>query len=125
MKLLIDTTAQTLVQDTGADRVVFATECWRGKSTAAARDIPEVEFYRLAAESRFETLVQMGLVERSEAIVATAQNATTVSIVYQDFHRLDDGTVYSYGEVETQEFRQEQFQGRQKMFGDLREENLR
>jgi hypothetical protein len=114
-----------MVQETGADAVVFATECWRGKSTPAAMDMPQDEFMRLSAEHKFESLVQMGYVTREEALVATAQNADNLVTCTQSFRRLSDGMVYSYGEVEVREVPQSAFYGRQKMFGDLKQENLR
>lgn len=125
MKDILFGAVRLMVERHGADSVVFATECWRGKSTPAATDMPLEEFKRLSAEHRFETLVQMGYLVREEAMVATAQNADTVVTCTQSFRRLDDGTVYSYGEIEVMEVPQKQFFGRQKMFGDLREENLR
>ena len=111
-------------QQRGATAVIIGTEAWMGKSTEAARDVPREEIERLGREHKFETLVQMGMVERVEAIIATAQDKDSCVFVTQPFRRDADGNVYSYGDVEVNEVPQEQFEGRQKMFGDLSPEKL-
>jgi hypothetical protein len=117
--------ARLIVRQTGAVAAVFCTEAWMGRSTGAARNIPVEEFKRLSREHKFETLVQMGMVERTEVIVATAQDAHSVTVLSQGFRRQADGAVYSFGEVDVKKIPQAEFEGRQKMFGDCRRENVR
>lgn len=110
---------------TGATAVVMSTECWRAKSTEAALALPPEEFRRMAGEKGFETLRKLGFVERTEAIVATAQDKDNCHIVTQDFRRDARGAVYSFGDVEAHTVPQDGFEGRQKMFGDLSAEKIR
>ena len=116
-------TVRQYAQRTGAVSVVFGTEAWVGKSTPKALALSEEEFKGLV-DTGFEKLMSMGLVEREEAVVATAQDADAVVVATQTFRRLGNGEPYSYGEVDVKDFPQSDFRGRQKMFGDLREENL-
>jgi hypothetical protein len=108
-----------MVRETGAVSVVFASESWFGRQTEAGRALPDEEFLRLSRERGFETAVSLGFMERAEAIMATAQTAEAVIMLSQEFRRMADGSVYSFGEVRTHETPQEQFAGRQKMFGDF------
>lgn len=122
--LIFDTIRKT-VRQRGHTAVVIATECWTGKQTEAGKALPTEEFLKYARESGFVTAVEKGYIERSEAITVSVQTAETVLIVTQFFERDQPHRRIVFGEQSEMEFPITEFCGRQKMFGDLKEENLR
>ena len=115
-----------MVQANNATVVAISTEAWAGKSTEAAKDIPYEELRRLSSlNDGFETLMSMGLVERTEAIIVTAQDADECLMLTQTFRRREDGTPYDLSEPEERRIPQSGYEGRTKMFGVLTEETTR
>lgn len=115
---------RSLARARGATATIFAVEAWFGKQTDKGRALPPKEFRQRTRERAFETAVRDGLVERSEAIVVTVQTPTHVMMVHQEFERDEKRRRIHYGERHESIGPTESFVGRQKMFGDMREENL-
>jgi len=117
---------RTWARDNDATVVAISTEVWFGKSTPAAADVDPAEIRRLASlGDGFETLLALGLVERLEAIMVTAQDADECLMLTQAFRRKEDGTVYDLAEPDEMRMPQSQYGGRTKMFGELTEETTR
>jgi hypothetical protein len=121
--LLFDAMRQ-IVAEKGITAVVFATEAWIGKATEKGLALGEKEFHRKTRERAFETAVSEGLVERREAIVVNVQTAEGVLMVQQFFVRDYTTESITYAERLDAEVGANDFFGRQKMYGDLRPENL-
>lgn len=113
------------VRKSGHTAVIFATECWCGKQTEAGKAIPTEEFMEYGRERGFVTGVAKGYIERAEAVVVTVQTPESVLTVTQFFKRDEKRRKITFGERQEYESPINQFAGRQKMYGDLREENLR
>lgn len=114
-----------IVKEKGITAVIFATDGWMGKQTAKGRAIGEEEFFRKTRERAFETAVREGLVERCEVITLTVQTPMGTLMVQQEYERGIGGKrSITFGEQREQEVGVDEFTGRQKMYGDLREENL-
>jgi hypothetical protein len=113
-----------LVKERGLTAVIFVNEAWVGKQTAKGRAIGQKEFNRRTRERGFETALRDGLVERWEAIMITIQTPAGVLIVQQPFTRDYAAKTVDFGERIESEAAPGEFRGRQKMYGDLSEENL-
>lgn len=115
-----------MAQAHNATAVAISTEAWVGKGTAAAKDVDPAEIRRLGGlGDGFDALVALGLVERMEAIMVTAQDADECLMLTQTFRRRKDGTPYDLAEPEEKRMPQSHFEGRVKMFGEITEETTR
>ena len=121
--LLFDTIRETVAAN-GITAVIFATEAWVGKATAKGMAIGQAEFHRRTKERAFASAVRDGLVERREAIVINVQTPDGVLLVHQFFVRDYQTETVTYAERMDAEVPANEFFGRQKMYGDLRQENL-
>jgi hypothetical protein len=115
--------ARALVQKTDTDAVIFATDTWHGEATAEGMKYVDTEEWKRLHDFGFEKLVQRGWIKRSEAFTVTAQNSTEVLLIRQKYQRLGSGLVQLL-DAKRDWFAQDKVRGRQKMFGDLRWENL-
>lgn len=104
---------------------LFACEAWMTRTTKKGGKLKSDEFLRLYKTEGAEELVKRGLAERQEVVIVTAQSPEFVLILQVPFERDERLRLVTFGPLDQQEFPQTQFAGRQKMFGDLREENLR
>ena len=95
-----------------------------GKQTPKGAALPPAEFLRRTRERGFESALRDGLIERTEVVSVTAQTPKGTLIVHQEFMRDEKRHAIIYGERTEQELGVDDFTGRQKMYGDLREENL-
>jgi hypothetical protein len=113
-----------LVKTRNLTAVIFVNEAWVGKLTAKGRAIGQKEFNRRTRERGFETALRDGLVERWEAIMLTIQTPAGALIVQQAFTRDYVAKSITLGERIESEAAVDEFRGRQKMYGNLSEENL-
>jgi hypothetical protein len=114
-----------IVQESGMTAVCFATEAWSGKQTEAGRNVPREEFLKATRERGFQRAVDRGWVVRQECIIVTIQTAEMMRTITQAFARDEEARIIVYlDEPEIRDAPQSDFAGRQKMYGDLREENL-
>ena len=113
-----------MVAARGITAVIFATEAWIGKATEKGMKLGEAELRRRTRERAFESAVRDGLVERREAIVVNVQTPDGVLLVHQFFVRDYKTETVTYAERLDAEVPAGDFFGRQKMYGDQREENL-
>jgi hypothetical protein len=119
-------TVRSIVRSAGITAVCFGTEAWFGKQTKAGWAAPQKEFLKAMRERGFQRAVDMGWAERQECLVVTLQTETMLRTVTQPFERDDRAhTIWYVGEPRLRDGPQSHFMGRQKMYGDLREENLR
>ena len=105
------------VVETGAVCMVFASEAWRGKSTDKAKAMPRDEMVKLFMSKSFDQLEKLGMITREECIAACAQSEHKVLNLSQSIKRTDGHL--ELGEMFEQETVQENFKGRQKMFGQM------
>jgi hypothetical protein len=113
-----------IVRQCGITAVCFATEAWVGKATEAGMSMPREEFLKATRGHGFQRAVDLGWVKRQECIVITIQTAEMMRSIAQPFERDKEAHVITWGEQEIHDAPQDHFAGRQKMYGDLREENL-
>jgi hypothetical protein len=111
-----------IVADTGADGVIFGTDTFGAKMTAEGEKHGKDEWNR-HVDQGFAKLVKMGWAVRMMAIHITAQSLADVVWMVQEYQRTGRATQWLH-DAHTTVMAQEEFGGRQKMFGDLREENL-
>jgi hypothetical protein len=121
-KDLIFGTFRELVRRKGIDAVIFATDTWIGEATPEGMKYYDTPEWRELHDFGFEKLVQRGWVQRWECFTVTAQNATDALLIAQKYQRM--GSVIQLLSARRNWFPQDEFTGRQKMFGDLRLENL-
>jgi hypothetical protein len=112
-----------IVQQSAADGIVIASDTWYAETTPEGFKHYDTPEWKELHNSGFEKLVQRGWVKRCEAFVVTAQNATDALIVQQKYQRLTSGRI-QHLDCRRDWFTQSEFDGRMKMFGDLRRENL-
>jgi len=105
------------VEAVGALGSLFAGEMFLGKTTPAARGLSREELNRLCVEPRFEEGVRRGLIKRTEAIHVVIQTPEFMIHFIQEFERDYKLRVVTFGPVDEHEMPQDQFQGREKMFG--------
>lgn len=116
---------RAIVREAHITAVVFATDSWLGKQTEKGRALGDVEFLRRTRERAFATAVRDGLVERCEVITITVQTPTGTLMVQQEYERGVGGArSVMLGARREVELGPDELTGRQKMYGDLREENL-
>lgn len=111
------------VREQGCDGVIFATEMWQGRATPEGAQYINTPEWRANVDRGFVKLLELGWIERCESITITAQNADDVLLINQNFRRLASGVI-EFLESDRYWTTQAGFGGRQKMFGDLRPENL-
>jgi hypothetical protein len=111
------------VQKTAADGVIFATDTWLAEATPEGRKHYDTPEWRELHDFGFEKLLQRGWVKRTEAFCVTAQSATDVLLISQSYQRTGTGMIQLL-DAKREWLDQSKFGGRQKMFGDLRWENL-
>jgi hypothetical protein len=75
-------------------------------------------------DTGFAKLVKMGWAIQVQLLNVTAQSKTDVLMMQHAYQRKGSGLVQWIGEAHSSVIPQDGFGGRQKMFGDLREENL-
>lgn len=102
---------------------IFVSEMWKGTESEKARALPTKELKKLFRGTGFNELCEKGWLIKQEAVVATCQTEETVLHLTQIFVRTGGQIVFE--NVESAETPQANFFGRQKMFGDLREEGIR
>lgn len=113
------------VREKQAVGCIIVSEAWMTRTTEQGAQLGKDEFLRLYRAQSIEELVKRGLATRIEAIIVSAQSAESVLQLTQPFEREERLQLVTFGTLETQELPQSGFAGRQKMFGDLRAENLR
>ena len=125
-KDLIFGAVRQIVQSNQIDGVIFATDTWIGENTPEGLKHYDTPEWKELHDFGFVRLVQRGWVKRSEAFTITAQSATDVLLIHQKYQRLTSGTSGTVQLLKGSRgwLGQSQFSGRQKMFGDLRWENL-
>ena len=114
---------RAMVQKSAADGVIFATDAWRAETTPEGFKYYDTPEWRKLHDTGFVKLLQRGWVKRTEAFIVTAQSATDVLIINQNYQRLESGMIQLL-DCKRAWADQSAFNGRQKMFGDLRRENL-
>jgi hypothetical protein len=112
-----------LVQAKKADGVLFATDTWDGEVTPEGRPHYGKPEWRENNTQGMAKLIELGWIKRYEAIVVTAQSATDVLIIIQRYE--PRGGLIHMAQSKRMWTTQEQFFGRQKMFGQLFPENIR
>jgi len=112
-----------IVHDTGADGVIFGTDMWGASATKEGIKHGENEWNR-QVDTGFAKLVKMGWAMRHQLINVTAQTEGDVVLMQHGYQITGGGRVRWLGETHTGVIPQSEFGGRQKMFGDLRAENL-
>jgi hypothetical protein len=114
-----------LVRHAGLTAVAFGAESWFGQTTEAGKAVPEKEFNAATRERGFQTAVDKGWVTREQCFTVILQTETDMRTVTQVFERDDTAhAVYYIGDRQIMTTPQSHFKGRQKMYGDLSEENL-
>jgi hypothetical protein len=104
------------------DAVLFALDTWKGVTTEeGAKHYGTGEWIR-NVDQGYRKLQQMGWAKVGQALTITVQTEIDVLIVSQIYQRLND--CIQLLECKREWYEQKHFGGRQKMFGDLREENL-
>ena len=112
-----------IVHSNGIDAVIFGSDTWQAETTEEGMKHYNTPEWRELHDTGFVKLVQRGWVERCEAFTVTAQNAAEVLLINQKYQRLASGMIQLL-DSRREWFKQGNFEGRQKMFGDLRFENL-
>jgi hypothetical protein len=110
------------VKATRCDAVLFATDMWQGETTEEGTKHYNTPAWRENHDVGFVKLQKLGWVKVREAITITVQTESDVLIVSQAYQRLND--CIQLLDCKRRWIDQSAFGGRQKMFGDLREENL-
>ena len=104
------------------DAVFFATDMWMARATPLGMKNAKELRGNKHVDRGFEKLVKMGWMERCECLMVTAQTEQEVLILRAVYKR--NGARMEFEEPEEFVFPQAGFSGRQKMWGDLRPENL-
>jgi hypothetical protein len=112
-----------LVGDTGADGVLFGTDMWGAQATEAGIKAGSDAWNR-HVDTGFAKLVKMGWAIQVQLLNVTVQSKTDVLMMQHAYQRKGSGLVQWIGAAHSSVIAQDGFGGRQKMFGDLREENL-
>jgi len=111
-----------VVKANRCDAVLFATDTWHGEATEEGMKHVNTAAWEDNHDFGFVKLQKLGWVTVKEAITITVQTESDVLIVSQAYQRLND--CIQLLDCKRQWGAQSTFGGRQKMFGDLREENL-
>jgi len=111
-----------LVKKMRCDAVLFATDMWEGVMTEEGTKHYNTAAWKENHDFGFVKLQKLGWVKVREAITITVQTESDVLIVSQAYQRLND--CIQLLDCKRRWLDQSAFGGRQKMFGDLREENL-
>jgi hypothetical protein len=110
------------VKRNGWTAFIFASEAWYSESTPEGIALGEQQLCDLIHDTGMEAVVKAGLMTRSEVVMVSVQTKTRVLMVRQTFTRERRRVIF--GERDSYETGIDEFVGRQKMYGDLREENL-
>ncbi|HEY1897026.1 MAG TPA: hypothetical protein VGG62_12165 [Terracidiphilus sp.] len=114
-----------IVKHKGITATCFATEAWMGETTQAGRLVSPKEFDAATRQRGFQAAVDRGWVIRRECVVVVLQTEEVMRSISQQFERDEEAQEIRWiGEPVTHTTPQSHFKGRQKMYGDLREENL-
>jgi hypothetical protein len=114
-------TIRTMVELAGCTGVITIGDAWFGRSTEKGRKLSAAEFHRFAAEqSGFQKSIDLGLVERTEAIVVTVQTPRRMMSMMQTYSRR--GRTIVFQELLVSEQGLDKFTGAMKMFGNQEEE---
>jgi hypothetical protein len=112
-----------VVGASGADGVLFGTDMWGAQATEAGVKAG-ADAWNRNVDTGFAKLVKMGWAIQVQLLNVTAQSKTDVLMMQHAYQRKASGLVQWIGEAHSHVIPQDGFGGRQKMFGDLREENL-
>jgi len=112
-----------IVQDSGADGVLFGTDMWGAQATEAGVQAG-ADAWNRHVDTGFAKLVKMGWAIQVQLLNVTAQSKTDVLMIQHAYQRKGSGLVQWIGEAHSHVIPQGEFGGRQKMYGDLRQENL-
>ncbi len=121
-KKLIFNFFRDYVRITGADGVIFLTDAWAAVTTPEGMKHVDTPEWQALQDSGFVSLIQRGWVTRQEVIAVTAQMETEVLVVQQAYQR--QGRAIQLLQAKRYWVPQSDFGGRQKVFGDLSEQNL-
>jgi hypothetical protein len=116
---------RNIAQTMPAAAVVIVTDGWFGKPTAKARAMNQEKLFEATKGQSLDNAVAAGLAERLEALLITVQTPERVLTLAQVYDRDERRRKITYLEMNIMESPIDNFAGRQKMFGDLRAENLR
>jgi hypothetical protein len=115
-------------QVVNATAVILVSDARRGEPTEKqfqmAKENPQ-ELERLVRTTSPESLRKQGLLTWRECVVVTAQTADEVMVTYHAYNRFQRARRITWGERDSWRSKQDEFKGRQKMFGDLSPENLK
>jgi hypothetical protein len=116
---------RSMVKKRALTGVVIVTEAWFGRSTPKGAAMSQEEFTRISAkETGFAAALREGLITRCEIIMISVQTPQGCLMVRQEFERDDDARRVTFGAIERMPMGVDEFRGRQKMFGALREEYI-
>jgi hypothetical protein len=112
-KTVLFATIPLIIQETGADGFLFATDMSAARITDEGKK--HEEEIRANVDSGFESLVKLGWVVREEAIQVIAQTEQDVVMMTHAYRRRRGGVEWLGAEVRVGP--QKGFDGRMKMFG--------
>lgn len=113
-----------VVESLQATAVVIVTDGWYGKGLVPRDAEHRQELLDKIGRMSLEEAEKQGLCKRCEAILVTVQTPERVMTVSQLYDRNQKRRKITYWEIAVMEVGVDQFAGRQKMFGDLRKENI-
>lgn len=108
---------------TGATAVVILTDTWVGTATEKQMLDPVGAKKFFEGEHSFDEAIERGWAERGEALAAVVQDERQVVIISQFYLRGDDTVRFEERKVAV--LTQDQFKGRQKMYGITSEADIR
>lgn len=100
------------------------TDSWFRKTTPAGELMGVEAWKALYDKIGPDEMEKRGLITNSEALVLNIQTPNSVLLVTQPYTRDASGKSITFGVLDEAEFPIDQFEGRQKMFGDLSEDKL-
>ncbi len=111
------------IQQTGADAVIVGSDSWHAQTTPEGKKHFNTPEWDELIDFGYCKLVERGWVIRREVFLISAQNVNEVLILQQPYERIDSGRIQLLDSTRNW-VAQSDFTGRQKMFGDLKWENL-
>lgn len=112
-----------MVARSGATAFGFVSDAWFSTPTEKGHRLGDGQWKKLLAKHGADGLVERGYLERSEAIIVNVQTPERMLILTQPYTRGENKSI-TYGVRDEHEGPLDQFEGRQKMFGDTSEEKL-
>jgi len=103
--------------------VVITAEAWMSMSTKKGAALGSKEFEALYRKLKSDGMEAAGYSTRGECVVANIQTPEQTMILTQRFERI--GKLINWCEISVMQRPADEVRGRQKMFGDLRPENVR